>query len=267
MKNGGLSELRGDVVGLIRKHYRRDAPILLALDSGFFDQKLFKHFESLGIGYICGGKIYADIADYVRSISKEHFHTYEDGNGRWQYVELGDRRGSWKKFRRAIYCCQTDEDGQLLLECCRPDTVIYSNLGMGQKIDAQLKAVNKNHFFKASALVKAYHQRGCDELVNRALKDFASEKLAFKRFNQNAAYYYSILVAFFLFECFKADVLCDVVPVTAYATTVRRKVIDIAAKVASHSGKRTLKVTKAVWEWLGFAKLWKRSGAPPVFCW
>ena len=38
-----------------------DVPIVIRLDSGFFDQKLFRVFESLQIGYICGGKLYDDI--------------------------------------------------------------------------------------------------------------------------------------------------------------------------------------------------------------
>jgi hypothetical protein len=153
------------VVGLIRKHYRSDVPIILAQDSGFFDQKLFSQYESLGIGYISGGKIYGDVATYVRSVEDQNWHTYQDGNGRWQYAELGSRRGSWKNFRRAIYCSQSDENGQLLLECCRPDTIIYTNLGMGQQIDRQLQAVEMGHRLGAHCVVKAYHHRGCDELV------------------------------------------------------------------------------------------------------
>ena len=47
------------IVGLIRKHYRQDVPIVIRMDSGFFDQKLLAVFESLEIGYICGGKLYA----------------------------------------------------------------------------------------------------------------------------------------------------------------------------------------------------------------
>lgn len=262
-----VEKMLSHVVGLIRKHYRQDVPILLALDSGFFDQKLFAHFESLKIGYICGGKLYKDITDYISSIPDEFFDTYKNGNAQWQYVEFGSRRGSWSKFRRAIYCSQADENGQLLLKCCRPDTVIYSNLGMGQKIDELLKAVGMGHLLDSAALVKAYHQRARDELVNRALKDFACEKLPFKRFNQNSAYYYTILTAFFLFECFKADVLCEVTPVAAYATTIRRKVIDIAVKIVKHSGDIILKVTQVVWDSLGFAKIWERSGTPPVFYW
>jgi len=38
------------VVAIIRKHYGEDVPIIIRIDAGFFDQKLFKAFEKLGIG-------------------------------------------------------------------------------------------------------------------------------------------------------------------------------------------------------------------------
>jgi hypothetical protein len=31
------------------------------MESGFFDQKIFKACEKLKIGYVCGGKVYKDI--------------------------------------------------------------------------------------------------------------------------------------------------------------------------------------------------------------
>jgi hypothetical protein len=45
------------IVELIRKHHREYVPIVISLDRGFFDQKLFRLFECLQIGYICGGKL------------------------------------------------------------------------------------------------------------------------------------------------------------------------------------------------------------------
>jgi hypothetical protein len=112
-----------------------------------------------------------------------------------------------------------------------------------------------------------YHGRGNDELVHRALKDFGSEQLPFKRFAHNAAFYYTMLTAFFLYESFKEDVCADVVHNGAYATTVRRSVIDVAAKIVRHGGKVILKVTAATWNGLKFRQLWERSGAPPRFAW
>ena len=74
-----------------------------------------------------------------------------------------------------------------------------------------------------------------------------------------------MLLAFFVFELFTEDVDQQAIPVTAYTTTVRRVLIDFAAKIVSHSGKIILKVTQATWEALRFRELWIRSGVPPVF--
>ena len=67
----------------------------------------------------------------------------------------------------------------------------------------------------------------------------------------------------FLAETFKEDVCGGVVPLTAYPTTLRRTVIDIAAKFVRHAGKIVLKVSAAVLEALDFQTLWTRSGSPP----
>ena len=91
--------------------------------------------------------------------------------------------------------------------------------------------------------------------------------LPFKRFAPNAAFYYTLLVAFFLYECFKEDVCCEVVPLEAYPTTLRRKVIDVAAKIVRTSGKIILKVAAAAWDFLSFDKLWDKCAHPLVFCW
>jgi hypothetical protein len=53
------------IVKKIRKKYRHDVPIIIKLDKGFFDQKLFGVFEELEIGYISSGKLYADIKDFA----------------------------------------------------------------------------------------------------------------------------------------------------------------------------------------------------------
>lgn len=67
------------VVGQIRKHYRADVPIVLRLDSGFFDQKLMEVFEELGIGYVIGGKLYDDIKAYVSKLNRSSWGRYEQG--------------------------------------------------------------------------------------------------------------------------------------------------------------------------------------------
>jgi len=250
------------IVELIRQHYREDVPIVIRMDSGFFDQKLFNVFESLQIGYICGGKLYDDIGTFVANCEESFWARYENKNQVWDYVEFGDRRGNWKVFRRAIFCRPVYEDRQMLFKFSRPDTVIYTNIGMGGVIDEQLYQVGEEKLFTAQGLIEAYHGRGCDELVHRAVKDFGSEQLPFKRFHQNAAFYFTMVIAFFLYEAFKEDVCAPIVTVSSYPTTLRRKILDIAGKITSHSDKITLKVTKSTWESLDFYQLWVKSENP-----
>ena len=123
------------------------------------------------------------------------------------------------------------------------------------------------------AIINIYHFRACDELVNRALKDFGTESdayassaqsvrpahLPFKSFTSNAAYYYIMCVAFFLFESFKYDIDCPSIALTWYAGTLRRKVLDIAGKIV-HTARRTiLKITGAINNRLDFSELWAKS--------
>ena len=174
----------------------------------------------------------------------------------------GDRRGNWKKFRRALFCQPLYEDRQRRLEFARPDQILYTNLGCGSRVDEQLRAAGLERWLEAEALLEGYHGRGADELGHRALKDFASQTLPFKRFPANAAFYYTMLVAFFLYESFKEDVCDPVVPLSCYATTLRRRLLDVAGKIVSHGGRILLKVTTATWEQLQIRRLWEKIGNP-----
>ena len=253
------------IVGLIRKHYGEEFPIMIRLDSGFFDQKLLDVFESLQIGYICGGKLYGDIGSFVSGCDESFRGRYENKRQVWDYVEFGDRRGNWNKFRKALYCRPVYEDKQMLFKFARPDTVLYTNIGMGGVIDSQLSRIGKEKLMTPEGIIEAYHGRGCDELIHRALKDFGSEELPFKRFHQNSAFYYTMLIGFFLYESFKEDVCTPVVAVSSYATTLRRKILDVAGKIVRHAGKVTLKITLSTWQSLEFYQLWIRSGNPIRF--
>ena len=250
------------VVALIRKHYRHDVTIVIRMDSGFFDQKIFEVFESLKIGYICGGKLYDEITTNVSSMDESFWGRYENKDQVWNYVEFGDCRGNWKRFRRAIFCCPQYEDKQMLLKFARPDTMIYTNLGMGETIDDGLGKAGMEKVLTPQGIIATYHERGCDELVHRALKDFSSEQLPFKRFYQNAGFYYTMLLSFFLYEAFKEDVCAPVIKISSYATTLRRRILDIAGKIVSHAGKITLKITTSTWENLNFYQLWLNSENP-----
>ena len=197
----------------------------------------------------------------------DNWGQYKNSEQVWDYVEFMDKRGSWDQPRRAIFCRPLYEGVQQLLEFARPDTILYTNLGMGQTIDKQLLEAGHGNLLKAEKVIECAHGRGRDELIHRALKDFGHEALPFKRFAPNAAYYYAMLLAFFLYETFKKDVCSEILPVVSYATTFRRRVIDIAAKIVRTSGKIILKVTSVVWKQLKFDLLWAKSGSPPQFVW
>lgn len=256
-----------DFVGFLRKHYREDVAIILRLDAGFFDKKLFRLFEQLGIGYVCSGRLEADIIDRASSMEPGQWSQYDNGRQLWEYFEFPDRRKSWRtaEWRRAFYTRPAYEDEQRLLEFARPDNVIYTNLGQGEPIDALLQAAGYSDWTWPERIIELHHGRGRDELVHRALKEFRAEQLPFKSFVANAAFYYMVLVAFFLFETYKEDVTADVVPVTAQPTRVRREAIDFAAKLVRHGGEIILKVTAAVWQRLRIAELWEHAAHPPLF--
>ena len=257
----------GHVVRFIRKHYRRDVPILLRMDAGFYDQKLFKFFEELEIGYISGGKLYADSKAYLGAWDPAGWQRYENDHQIWEYVEFADCRGSWQRFRRAIFTTALSDEGQLLLNFARPDTIIYTNLGRGETIDTLLEKAGHADLVKTARIIEIYHDRGRDELVHRALKEFGTQILPFHQFRMNAAFYATMLLAFFLYEAFKRDVCSEVIPVDCYPNTLRRMVIDTAAKIIRTGGEIILKVTGATWEALKIDDLWRRSGCPPAFAW
>ncbi len=172
------------MVKCIRKKFNQDVPIIIRMDSGYFDQKLFAEMESLGIGYIVGGVFYPPVKSFISSIPDTAFkpHFGKTDEDIWEYVEFKDHRDSWKKdeYRRAIFYRHILEEKQLLLPGCRPGTSIYTNLGMGQAIDTQLEQAGFIHLIQPEAIIHAYQQRGTDELVHRSLKEFGYEQLPFQ---------------------------------------------------------------------------------------
>ncbi len=250
------------MVTFIRKDYRQDVPIIIRLDSGFFDQKIFKVFESLKVGYICGGKLYEDIKVRVGQMDHSCWGSYKNGNQVWEYTEFMDQRNSWDQARRVIFCRPLYKDRQMLLNFARPDTIIYTNLGGETELDKGLEEAGMGKMLTPGGIVESYHDRGGDELVNRALKDFGSQQLPFKRFHQNAAFYFTMVIGFFIYEAFKEDVCAPVVGVSSYATTLRRKILDVAGKIIRHADRTTLKITQAAWQALNFYHLWIKSENP-----
>jgi len=96
-----------NVVKKIRRRYSSTVPIIIRQDSGYFDKKLFTVFENLGVGYLSGGKLYKDIKAAVAGFDFEIWQTHLNGRQEWKYIEFGDRRANWDRFRRVVFCRPT----------------------------------------------------------------------------------------------------------------------------------------------------------------
>jgi hypothetical protein len=256
-----VSNMVKRVVKFIRKKYSTCIPILLRLDGGFFDQKNFKEFESLNIGYLCGGRIYDDIKNAIKKIDKNKLNTLKKKKISWQYHVFEDKRGTWDKSRKAIYTSTIAEDDQMLLDFDRTENIFYTNIGMDDTLTENLKKAGLTNIDQPKELISFYHRRAKDELVNRAFKDFGTEKLPFKRFVPNAIFYYIMLLSYILFQAFKEDVGQTSEIKDMYASTFRRKFLDFAAKIISKGNRIILKVTKAVHEQLDLYVLWERCNS------
>lgn len=249
---------------LIRDKYK-DVPIMVLTDSGFLDDKNFRFFEErLKIHYLCVGKQYDDLKNYAQQIAPEAFNQLLKGNQSWQYVEFANRLKTWSKFRRCIFTTlETEQNGQLNFEFTKTDSFIYTNLGQDKQLTEQLIKAGGEHYLEAEHIIELNHQRGKGELTHRSLKEFATkEQLPFERFGMNRAYYYFLVISHFLYEAFKQDSLQEVLPLTCYPNTFRRRIIDIAVKIISTGGKIVLKVSEAVFEQLKIKELWEQKPIP-----
>lgn len=255
-----------DAVDLIRTKYSAKVLIVIRLDAGFFDEFNFDQLNLKNVVFIATGKVYEFVKDQVDKDSP-CWETYDNGHQKWDYLEFGYRCDTWDEFYHAFYTVpQEDESGQILLDFARPENVILTNIGVNLNLLANCSDEERERILSPEFIIGSHHQRGADELPHRGIKDFGTEALPFKRFSPNSAFYYAMLIAFFLFETFKRDVLKnDVSGVTpvSYPTTVRRLAVDFAAKIIYSGRQFTLKVTKAVMERIQLQTLWQRCLSPP----
>ena len=252
-----------NAVRLIRKYYSTNVPIVLLADTGFFDQKLFLLCAELNIGFIVGGKLFPDIKNTVAQTPNARFFEYTLGKRTWFTLDFEDQRKSWNTAWRCIYSKPiTDDCGQVLLDFERPESLIYTNLGMDNTVTKSILSLYDASCIDPEAILTAYHNRARDELVNRAFKDFGTERLPFKRFAANSAFYYLMAISFFLFESFKYDI--DIVPVTWYPSTFRRNFIDVAGKIVHTSRKIILKFTAVFHARFNLTILWGKLQIPIV---
>jgi len=250
------------MVPLIRSACGDKVFIVIRMDSGFLDEKILAVLDELAVGFIVSGKMFNSVKGYVASQSAEKWGQYHHERQSWHYLEFDWGCDTWDYTYRTFYTRPVYEEGQGLLEFARPDNIIITNLDEESPALAHCTTTERQHWLKPETIIASHHSRGADELPHRGLKDFGFEQLPFKRFAANSAFYYCMLIAFLLFESFKQDVLKEVIPVASYATTVRRKLIDIAAKIVTTGNKIILKVSRTVMETLQLTTLWHHCNNP-----
>jgi hypothetical protein len=250
------------MVPLIRSACGEQVCIVIRMDSGFLDEKILSVLDELRVGFIVSGKMYNSLKEYVASQSAEQWGQYDHERQSWEYLEFDWGCDTWDYTYRTFYTRPLYENDQGLLEFARPDNIIITNLDEDSPALAHCTKTERKHWLKPETIIESHHSRGADELPHRGLKDFGFEQLPFKRFAANSAFYYCMLIAFLLFESFKQDVLKEVIPVTSYATTVRRKLVDIAAKIVTTGNKIILKVSRTVMDIFQFTTLWNLCNDP-----
>ncbi len=104
-------------------------------------------------------------------------------------------------------------------------------------------------------VINICHPYACDEPRSLWLKEFGSEHLPLMRFASGAAYYYLMVIAFFLFETFKQDIDSPVTPVTWYSRTFRRRCLVIAGRIVRTTERTVVKITSTAECNLQFSQL------------
>ena len=252
-----------ELVNLIRTEYSDTVTIIIRCDSGFFDEKNFAAFDDLNIGFISSGKMYDPVKQQAGDAAACYWNSYDVKEQSWSFLEFGFRCDKWKRFYRTFYTRCLYEGRQMLLDFARPDNVILTNIGINDKVLENCSPQRRQYWLTPAAIINSYHQCGADELCHRGLKDFGFEQLPFKRFSPNSAFFYCMLISFFLFETFKQDVTAEVIPIASYATSFRRKIVDIAAKIVKKGHTITLKLSQSVRQSLKFDLLWANCQNPP----
>lgn len=249
-----------DIVRLIRKRYSNEVTIILRLDAGFFDEVNYKIFDELNIVFIATGKTYEWTKKAVEEAAEEKgWGKYSNGRQKWEYTEFDYKCGTWNNKWIALYTRPVyEENGQKILEFARPDNIIITNLKSNTDVLKYCTQNEKELMQSPEWIIANHHQRGGDELPHRGLKDFGFEQLPFKSYTSNTAFYYCMVIGFFLFETYKEDVLSEVLPVTMYASTARRLILDFAAKIVKTAHQIILKVPITIMEILRIDILWDK---------
>ena len=244
--DGVAIKMLQEITPLIRETLGTNIQIIVRMDGGYYDQKIFAACDKLNISFICAGKRYRD-HQYLEGRSLDNFDgIFRNNSSQWHFHRFQERRATWpKKMQyRALFLRATEENGEALLGL--ESRIILTNLDDKECTDEQL--------------IKYDHSRGADELTHRAAKEFSDEKMPCLDYHANAFWYTLSIIAFNLFQIFKRNIACF--PYNAYPNTVRRKLFDLAGKIVGGGHSFKLRITEWKMKELKFDKIWQRSLIP-----
>ena len=254
------------IVKLIRERYDSKTPIIISADSGFLSDDNLCFFEDeLKVHYVIIGKLYQSIYSRLEDLDIPVCAKVDRGDKSWNCCDFASKLDSWDRERRTILTSLLCNDDQYVLEGIR-DTVMYTNLGISEQLDYELKSRQHDSYMTTVGVVGLAHHNGHEELNHRSIKDFiGTEHLPFKRFGMNGAYYSLMVISHFLMEAFRMDVAADIIPKRCYPARLRREIIDIAVKIVNTGRKVILKATSEVWDRLNLNVLWQKCNCDPMW--
>lgn len=244
--DGVAIKMLEETIPLIRQELGEDIQIIVRMDGGYYDQKIFTACDKLSINFVCAGKRYRD-HQYLEQRALESFDgVFRNNNSQWHFCRFQERRATWteKMEYRSLFLRATEENGEALLGL--DSRIILTNLDEKECSDEQI--------------IKYDHSRGMDELTHRAAKEFCDEKMPCLDYCANAFWYTLSIIAFNLFQIFKRNIACF--PYNAYPNTVRRKLFDLAGKIVGGGRSLKLKISKWKMKELKFQNIWQRSLIP-----
>ena len=237
-----------EIVPLIHEALGDKVQIIVRMDGGYYDQKIFAACDELSIKFVCAGKRYGDHQYLESKMLNDCDGIFKNNNSQWHFYRFQERRGTWpKKMQyRALFLRATEENGEALLGL--DSRIILTNLNEEECTDEQI--------------IKYDHSRGTDELTHRAAKEFCNEKMPCLDYCANAFWYTLSIIAFNLFQIFKRNIACF--PFHAYPNTIRRKLFDLAGKIVGGGNSLRIKISKWKMKELNFQRIWQRSLMPWV---
>lgn len=234
------------IVPLIRNVLGQDIPIIVRMDGGYYDQKLFAACDELEIGFVCTGKHYSDHNELAKRRTEDFDGEFQNKTCKWAYASFQERRKNWPEEMcyRALFLRAIEEDGQPLLGL--KSRILLTNLNKEEACDKEI--------------IQYDHSRGADELTHRATKEFCNERMPCLDYFANTFWYMMSILSFNLFQVFKREIVCC--PKNTYPNTVRRRFFDIAGKITYEGRVYRLKIP--VWKMreLQFDDIWRRSLIP-----